>query len=316
MYQIIQKRKYWLGFSLTIAVASAIALFVWGLNLGIDFTGGSYLEVRFLQNRPTVVEVQNSLAKENLGGLTVQPAGDDGMILRFKDVTEEKHQAILQDLNSLGEKKVDKKETKISTSTAIVITKNIEELRFDSVGPSIGQELTRKSFNAMFFVLLSIIIYIAWSFRHVSKPVESWKYGASAIIALVHDAVIVLGVFAVLGRFFGIEVNTPFVAAILTVMGFSVHDTIVVFDRIRENLPKSEEDFESTVNISLNQTIARSLITSGTVLLVLLSIYFFGGASIKDFSLALFVGIFFGTYSSVFLASPLLVIWEKLKNRN
>jgi len=222
---------------------------------------------------------------------------------------------ILKELNNLGQVKEEKKDNKKSTTTEIVLTKNIEELRFDSVGPSIGQELTRKSFNAMFFVLLSIILYIAWSFRHVSKPVESWKYGASATIALVHDAVIVLGIFAVLGKFYDIEINTPFVAAILTVMGFSVHDTIVVFDRIRENLPKSEEDFEGTVNVSLNQTLARSIITSGTVLLVLLSIYFFGGSSIKDFALALLVGIFFGTYSSIFLASPLLVIWEKLKNR-
>ena len=194
------------------------------------------------------------------------------------------------------------------------LTPNIEELRFDSVGPSIGQELKRKSLYAIITVLIAIVLYIAWAFRKVSKPVASWKYGMTAIIALFHDVMIVLGVFAVLGRFLDMEINTAFVAAILTVLGYSVNDTIVVFDRIRENLPRSDEDFESTVNISVNQTLRRSINTSLTTLLVLLSIFFFGGTTIRDFVLALSIGVFIGTYSSIFLASPVLVVWEKLKS--
>ncbi|MBA3046872.1 protein translocase subunit SecF, partial [Candidatus Falkowbacteria bacterium] len=173
----------------------------------------------------------------------------------------------------------------------------------------------RKSVLAIIIVLIAIVLYIAWTFRKVSKPVASWKYGLAAIIALFHDVIITVGIFAVLGKFFGVEINTAFVAAILTVLGYSVNDTIVVFDRVRENLPKSEEDFEGTINTSVNQTITRSINTSITTLLVLLSIVFFGGATIRDFILALSIGVFVGTYSSIFLASPILVIWEKIRNR-
>ena len=160
-----------------------------------------------------------------------------------------------------------------------------------------------------------IIFYIAYAFRKVSKPLPSWKYGLAGILALAHDVPMVVGVFAVLGHFGGVEVNTPFIAALLTVLGFSIHDTIVVFDRVRENLPKSRENFEETVNMSVNQTLVRSINTSVTVLLVLLSILVFGGESVRYFALALFMGIFFGTYSSIFLASPLLVIFEKWQHK-
>jgi preprotein translocase subunit SecF len=299
MYQIIQKSKIWIGISATLVGLSVASLALWGLNLGIDFTGGSYLEVRFEADRPSVTEVQDSLGSLNLGSLVVQPVGEKELILRFRDVNEDEHQLVLTALEKLS-----------GTEEVPAV---VEELRFDSVGPSIGKELSRKSFQAMFFVFLFIISYIAWSFRKVSRPVESWKYGVTATIALVHDALIVLGVFSVLGHFYGVQINTPFIAAILTVMGFSVHDTIVVFDRIRENLPKSSQSFDETVNASLNQTMVRSMITSGTVLLVLTSIYIYGGASIRDFALALLVGIFFGTYSSIFLASPLVVAWEKYR---
>ena len=189
----------------------------------------------------------------------------------------------------------------------------VDELRFESVGPSIGQELKTKAVYAVVIALVAIILYIAWAFSKVSKPVASWKYGLTAIIALAHNIIIVLGVFAVLGRFFDVEVNTPFVAAILTILGYSVNDTIVVFDRIRENLPKSDEDFETTVNLSVNQSLSRSINTSATTLIVLLSVLFLGGATIQAFMLALSIGVFVGTYSSLFLASPLLVVWEKFK---
>ncbi|MFH1412918.1 MAG: protein translocase subunit SecF, partial [bacterium] len=158
-----------------------------------------------------------------------------------------------------------------------------------------------------------IILYVAWAFRKVSKPVASWKYGLAAIFALFHDVIIVVGLFSILGRFFAVEVNTAFVAALLMVLGYSVNDTIVVFDRVRENLPKSDLDFEGTVNYSINQTITRSINTSVTTLLVLLSIIILGGDTIRYFALALFAGAFIGTYSSIFLASPLLVWFEKIK---
>ena len=191
----------------------------------------------------------------------------------------------------------------------------VEELRFEAVGPSIGKELANNARTSIIIVILSIIAYVAWAFRHVSRPVASWKYGLAAVIALVHDVIIVIGVFSVLGHFYGIEVNSAFVAALLTVLGYSVNDTIVVFDRVRERLPKSTENFEGTINTSLNQTIVRSINTSLTVLFALLAIIIYGGESIRYFALALFIGIFFGTYSSIFLASPLLLWFEKLKKK-
>jgi len=296
---------------------SIAALIIWGLNFGIDFTGGSLLEVKFLGDRPAVSQVQEKLADMELGSLIVQPVGESNMILRFQDISEEKHQAVLNRLEDMaafadGAENGNGDPQQVQGSSAGVL----EELRFDSVGPSIGQELKRKSLFAIIVVLIAIVLYIAWAFRKVSRPVASWKYGLTAIIALFHDTIIVLGVFAVLGKFAGIEISTPFVAAILTVLGYSVNDTIVVFDRIRENLPRSDEDFEGTINISVNQTLTRSINTSLTTLLVLLSIFFFGGSTIRDFVLALSIGVFIGTYSSIFLASPALVVWERMKSHN
>jgi len=302
MLNIIQKRKIWLILSSIAVMLSIIFLILWGLNLGIDFTGGGLLEVKYNEDRISVGEMQEKLSDLDLKSLIVQPVGEQNMILRFQNINEEKHQEILNRLNNI--------DIATASGTQPLI---VEELRFDSVGPTIGAELKSKSITAMIVVLIAIILYIAWAFRKVSKPVASWKYGMSAIIALFHDVIITLGVFAVLGHFYGIEVTSAFVAAILTVLGYSVNDTIVVFDRIRENLPKSNDDFENTINISVNQTIKRSINTSLTTLLVLLSVLFWGGGSIKDFVLALSIGVFIGTYSSIFLASPTLVVWEKMK---
>ncbi len=296
-YRIIQKRKLFLTISTILVVASIVVLVKWGLNLGIDFTGGSLMEVKFQNHQPTITEVQDSLKDVDLNNLIIQPTASDSVILRFKEISEETHQVILE---------------KMEVIVAGQEDASIKELRFDSVGPSIGQELKNKSFNASIIVLIMIITYISFAFRKVSKPVASWKYGAAAIIALLHDVIITLGVFAILGHFYGVEINTPFIAAILTVLGYSVSDTIVVFDRIRENLPKSNENFENTINRSVNQTLSRSINTSFSAILALLAIFFFGGDTIKDFALALTVGIFIGTYSSIFLASPILVIWDKL----
>ncbi len=190
------------------------------------------------------------------------------------------------------------------------------ELRFEAVGPSIGNELREKSIAAMIIVIIAIIVYIAWAFRKVSQPVASWKYAIAAIIALIHDVLITLGVFSLLGHFYGIEVNVTFVAALLTILGYSVNDTIVVFDRIRENLFTATGEFASTVNTALHQTLWRSLNTSITTLIVLFAIYFYGGDTIKDFVLALIIGLIAGGYSSIFIASPLLVDWYNWQRKN
>ncbi len=280
-------------------VVCLAALLVWGLKLGIDFTGGSLLEVSYKENRPTVSQTEAGLAELKLSSLIIQPVGDRDMMLKFQETSEETHQAILNSLASINAAPGQKN--------------SIEELRFESVGPSIGEELKIKSIWAIFFALIAMLAYITYAFRKVSKPVASWKYASAAIIAMFHDAVITVGIFAILGHYYNIEINIAFVAAILTVIGYSVHDSIVVFDRTRENLPKSDLDFAGTVNTSLNQTLIRSIHTSLTSLLVLIAIIIFGGASIRTFVLALAIGIFAGTYSSIFVASPILVVWEKLK---
>lgn len=293
---IIAKSKFWLSLSAALVIVSIILLATFGLRLGIDFTGGSLLEVRYAGERPAVTEMQEVLATLELGTINVQPVDENGYILRFKDISEEQHRAMLEALDAA-----------VSENEG-----DVEQLRFETVGPSIGEELKGKSVQAAIVVMIIIVAYIAWTFRHVSRPVASWKYGVVAIIALAHDVLITLGVFALLGKYLGVEIDTAFVAAILTVLGYSVNDTIVVFDRIRENLPHSSQDFAGTVNAALNQTLVRSFNTSFTTLLVLIAIFFFGGESIKYFVLALIIGIGSGTYSSIFLASPLVVEWERL----
>lgn len=295
-FKIIQKRNIWLTISGILFIIFLAALLIWGFKYGIDFTGGSLQEIAFSARRPAVNQIEASLSDLKLGSLIVQPVGDREVMLKFQDTSEAAHQAILAKLTTLA-KQIDK-------------NNSLEESRFESVGPSVGAELKTQSLWAIFFALIAMLAYITYAFRKVSRPVASWKFGLSAIIAMFHDTIITMGVFAALGHFYGIEINTPFVAAVLTVLGYSVHDTIVVFDRIRENLPKSDSDFEGTVNMSLNQTLVRSLNTSITVLLVLLAIIIFGGASIRTFALALAIGIFIGTYSSIFVASPILVMWE------
>jgi len=320
MYQIINKKKIWFGISIALVTASLIAFFAWGLKLGIDFTGGSLLEVKFSQQAPSVNEVQTALSDLDLGGLTVQPTDQNGIIFRFQNTAEDMHQAVMTKLRQLagGEQtanqlKVDGDVTVELQATPETGANQVEELRYESVGPSIGQELKRNAIYSIIIILIAIVIYVAWAFRKVSRPVASWKYGMAGVIALFHDVIIVSGIFCFLGKFYNIEVNTPFVAALLTVFGYSIADTIVVFDRVRENLPKSHQGFEETINTSINQTLRRSINTSMTTMLTLLAIVLLGGDSIKYFALALLIGIFFGTYSSIFLASPLLTLFEAKK---
>lgn len=297
-YHIIKFKKLWLIISLVMVVVSAVALSVWGLKAGLDFTGGSLLEAKMAGGQPTVAEVQNSLSGVGVSSLVVQPTGSDSIILRFQETSQEKHLAVVEALSKMDQAKA-----------------GMTEVRFEAIGTSVGAELRSKSFSVMSLVLLVIILYISLAFNKVSKPVASWKYGTIAIIALIHDIVITAGIFAFLGHFYGVEVNTPFVVALLTVLGYSVHDTIIVFDRTRENLPKSNTSFADTVNHSLNQTFVRSINTTLTVLLSLLAVLIFGGDSIRDFVLALMVGVFCGAYSSLFVASPLLVYFEQWQKR-
>ena len=300
MYNIIGKKKIWFTLSGTLMAASIIILLIWGLRLGIDFTGGSLLEISYQNQRPTIAQIEEQLADFNLQSLKIQPSGHNDFILRFEDIPEDTHQSILQKLEDIHLEGVE-------DNTLI-------ENRFESIGPIIGHELKRKAIQAIIVVLIFIVLYIAYAFRKVSKPVASWKYGLSAIIALIHDILIVTGVFAVLGQLLGTEVDSLFVTALLTILGFSVHDTIVTFDRTRENLFKNHsQTFDEIVNISVNQTIIRSLNTSLTPLFVLLAIYIFGGETIKNFTLALILGVIIGTYSSIFVASPLLSIWNRKK---
>ena len=297
MYNIIGKTKYSYTFSIIISILSLVAIFTWGLKLGIDFTGGTLMEIKFEQSIPTNQELQDNLGELDLKSLTIQPTENNSLIIRYAAEDDK--------INEEVYKKIQEKYS------------GTEQLRANFTNSSISKELKSKSLWAIFWAVVGIMSYIAWAFRKVSRPVESWKYGAGAVIALVHDILITVGAFAVLGHFQGIEVGIPFIAALMTILGFSVHDTIVVYDRTRENLLKSsaKESFPEIVNRSLNETLVRSINTSLTVLITLLAIYFFGGESIRDFSLALLIGIFFGTYSSIFVASALLVTSYKLQIR-
>jgi len=274
-----------------ILVIGAIAsLLVFGLKFGIEFTGGSTMEVQFQNSRPNNDVISRQLTSFNLGEVTVQPTGTNGAVLKFKGIDEDTHQKILAKLNELSP---------------------AQEKSFEYIGPSIGNELKNKTIIAILLALLVITIYIAFAFRKVSRPVSSWKYGVTSLIALFHDILIPLGVFSLLGKFYNVEVTVPIIAALLTILGFSVHDTIVIFDRIRENiLRRGGTSFPETVDQSLNQTIGRSLSTVITVLLVMVSLFFLGGETLKWFSLALIIGIASGAYSSIFIASPLLVSWN------
>ncbi len=297
----IKYSKLWLIVSGLIAVVCIVFLLMWGLKPGIDFTGGSLMEINFSKNIPAVESVQKTLAGLNQKNAVIQKIGDNGYIIRTEFLNEDQHQFILSNL-------------KAEYQSA---DNQIYEDNFQTIGSAISSQLKTKAIWAAVFVLLGIIAYVAYSFRKVSRPVASWKYGVLAIVALFHDVLLVMGVFAVLGRFFGVEIDTAFVVAILTVLGYSVNDTIVVYDRIRENLQRHGGDnFVDVVNAGLNQTLMRSINTTFKTLLPLVALYFIGGASIHYFVLALLIGIASGAYSSIFIASPLLVVvynWQLRK---
>lgn len=291
---ILRLRSIWYTISAVLVGGSIILMFVYGFKLGIDFTGGTLLQVHYTAERPSTDTITEQLAPLNLGETIIEPVNADSFIIKTQFINDDQRVAML---NALGE-------------TAI-------EDSFETLGPTIGQELRQKAITAIVLVMLAIVIYIAWAFRGVSKgPVPSWAFGLSAIIALVHDIAIPLGVFAVLGAWLGVEVNVMFITALLTILGFSIHDTIVVFDRIRENLRRSHQtSFAGIIGESIQQTLMRSLNTSVTVIIVLAVLLLFGGESIRYFILALMIGIGVGTYSSIFIAAPSLLIWQKLLSK-
>ena len=280
-------------FSGVLLLASLISLLVFGLRFSIDFSGGSILEVSF-ENRPENQLIQEKLKDLNLGEMVIQPMGEKGVIMRMKEVDENIHQQIILKLQEMQPK--------------------TEEKRFESIGPVIGKELRQKTIILIVVSLTALLIYITIAFRKISRPLSSWQYGIISIIALFFDALIPVGVFASLGKFYNVQFSIPIVIALLTLLGYTINDKVVVFDRVRENLLKIRGgDFNACVNQSLNQILVRSISTGSCTLLVLLAIFFFGGETLKYFSLTLIIGIIVGTYSSLFLASPLLVSWQKMK---
>lgn len=300
MLPIIQKRNWAFLFSGTLFLTSVVLLITVGLKPGLDFTGGSLMEVVFEKERPTVESFREAVSK-NVENPVIQSTGDREYLLKVRFLNEEEHQKLLSSLSQ-----------SFSSST----TGQVKEDRFETIGSAVSSDLKSRAFQAGFLVVLGIVAYIAYSFRKVSRPVQSWKYGVAAVVALLHDVVITMGFFVLLGKYKGVEVDLPFVVAMLTILGYSVNDTIVVFDRIREKLIRhGASNFVDTVNLAVNETIGRSINTSLTVLLALTALFLFGGASIHYFAFALIIGIIFGTYSSIFVASSLLVTWEEWKHK-
>ncbi len=324
---IVKHRKIFYALSIILMAFSVFAVSFWGLNFGIDFTGGSIVEVDYaaagnttatstptntknsaptaatasatttvaaITSFPNIETLHATLASLNIGESVVRQAGETGYIIRTKALDEPGRKALVAALG--GEIK-----------------------RFDSVGPVLGKELEGKATWSLIYVLLAIIIFITFVFRKVSKPVASWKYGIVAIIALLHDIIIPTGIFAFMGRNGGFEIDALFITALLVVLGFSIHDTIVVFDRTRENLRidgnSGKKPFEQIVGESVSQTVARSINTSLTTVLALIVLFVLGPDSTRNFALALIIGIITGTYSSIFIGSPLLVTLEKFQNR-
>ncbi len=290
---IIKHKKIFIIVSIILVALSLGSISYFGLNLGIDFKGGSLSEIEYKSARPEQSAIDAQLKTLSLGEIIIQPTGELGYSIKTRAISEEERVNVLKALGT-----------------------DATEKSFTSIGPSVGAELVRKSILSFILVSLGIIFFIAFSFRKVSKPVSSWKYGMIAIVTLIHDILIPVGAFAALSHFYGTEVDTLFVVAILTVLGLSVSDTIVVFDRIRENIRVGHfKTFEETVGKSLEQVYTRSIATSSTVIIVLLCLVFFGPTSTKVFAMMLTAGMFFGTYSSIFLASPLLVTFNKANKK-
>ena len=292
---IVKYKKLFFAFSLIIIIPGIFALFMWGLKVGIDFAGGTLWEVKVAESIDSL-KIQEYLSGQGAEVSQVAQTAEDTYLVRLKTTDEE----TLNNLRAMVDETYGPS----------------EDVRLETVGPTISKELAQKAIVAVLLAIVAIVVYITWAFRQVPKPTSSLAFGVCTVIALLHDVLVLVGVFAFLGHFFAIEVDALFITATLTVIGFSVHDTIVVFDRIRENLKKYDDyPFENVINHSILQTLSRSLNTSLTAVFVLLALFLFGGESIKTFVLALLIGIISGTYSSIFNAAPLLIVWQNLVGR-
>jgi preprotein translocase subunit SecF len=292
----INKRKIFYGFSIAMIVTSFLCLLTFGFNWGIDFTGGSLWELTTADIKNDTIKIVNYLEDKELGQINVQTTNENSLILRFSNISEEKH---VQLFKGLQEK-----------------LPLIQERKFESIGPSIGQELKSKSIWAVFLVFFGILAYLSYAFHNSSFRIPSYRYGILAVLVLMHDAVFIIGLFSLLGKLKGWEVNSDFLVALLVVAGYSVHDTIVVFDRVRENIRlKTKDNLTQIINLSVNQTLLRSLNTSLTTVFPLIALYFLGPISIKILVIAMISGVIIGTYSSICLAAPLLYDWSLRRGR-
>lgn len=295
---IVKNRKFFYTLSIVLIAFSLFSIWKYGFNLGIDFKGGSVLEVSYREVRPDMDSIKNKLNNIGIGSYTLSPSGEKNYTLKSRDLNPNEKIIVL--------------------SAFQVNPENVaKEERFSSIGPSVGDELRSKALIAITIVVICIVIFITIAFRKVSNPLPSWKYGLATIIALAHDVLIPTGVYVAWINFKGGEVDLLFVTALLSILGYSVHDTIVVFDRVRESLRNnnSNKSFEQTVGDSLMQTIGRSINTSLTTFIALFVLYLIGGETTQNFSFVLLVGIIVGTYSSIFVASPLLVTLEKFQKK-
>lgn len=294
---IVKYKKIFFTISGLLVLASIASVFILGLDLGIDFTGGSILEIEYQNARPTNALIGRAVGKVITDQVVIQPTQEKGVIIKMRDITKEEKAALDQALSFSA-------------------NQPFTEISFNSIGPVTGGELARKGLIAIALVIILIILFIAFAFRGVSHPVSSWKYGIVAIVTLCHDIAIPVGVMAVLSHYTVAQVDALFLTALLAILGLSVNDTIVIFDRIRENLRhKISPHFSEVVGMSLNQTFVRSINTSLTVIIVLLALLFLGGDTTKVFALILAIGMIVGTYSSIFVAAPLLVVWQEWKEK-
>lgn len=300
---IVKYKKIFLALSVVLIIVSLTFIFIFGLKPGIDFKGGALLEVDYSNSssgRPELSLIEDKIKRLDIRQALVQPTGESGYIIKTRDLSELEHQALV------GALSFDDKNP-------------VLEKGFTSIGPSVGSELKRKAIVSITMVILGIILFITYAFRKVSRPVASWKYGLITIVTLLHDIIIPAGIFALISHYTGAEIDTLFVLALLTILGLSVHDKIVVFDRIRENLREGDhENFNETVGKSTSQTIVRSINITLTIIGVLVPLYLFGPETTKNFSLILTIGLLCGIYSSLFFASPLLALveeWQGKKKR-
>ncbi len=294
---VIKHGKIFIAISALFVALALFMIFFEGLKPSIEFKGGTLAEVEYVGERPDLSNISMSVNALGFGETLVQPTGDNGIFIKTRDISEDERVSLMNALGFGG-------------------SEEIIEKSFTSIGPSVGNELKRKSIIAFVAVSLATIMFMAYAFRKVSKPVSSWKYGLIAMITLLHDIIIATGAFAVMGKVAGAELDTLFVVALLTILGLSINDTIVVFDRVRENLVrKSGENFKEVVGRGLSETYVRSVNTSLSTVIVLVALFIFGPESTKIFSFTMAIGMLFGTYSSIFLAGPLLVLAESMQKR-